>query len=146
MSKWHGDWGRAQEPVHGRDGQVVGSVVYDPYRECWRACDLGGRGGEAEYATRGQAERAVRGQAGALVRQGQATRPQASGEGLGELAEALKAGAALVGGLAALFDGQTQSQAQADELRRQNDELRRQNELLREALGRMGPQGLARRR
>lgn len=146
MSKWHGDWGRAQEPVYGQQGDVVGSVVYDPYRKCWRGVDVRGRGGEGEHATRGQAERAVRGQAALVRQQGPAPRPQASVE-LGDLAEALKAGAALVGGLAALLDGQgPRGDAQAEELRRQNDELRRQNDLLRETLGRLGPQGLARRR
>lgn len=57
MSKWHGDWGQAQAPVHGRDGQLVGSVVYDPYRACWRACDVRGRGTEGEHGSRAQAVR-----------------------------------------------------------------------------------------
>lgn len=156
MSKWHGDWGRAQELVYGRDGGFVGTVVWDPWQQCWRAS--GERSEVGTYPTRGAAEQALRQLAGQR-RQGTLNGPVAAPSGaqggdvtLDQVAGALAAGAALVGGLVKLFGMGEEPQPApvrpdpaAEELRQQNEMLRQQNEMLKEALGRLGPKDLARR-
>jgi hypothetical protein len=151
MSIWHGDWANRQEPVYGRDGEVVGCVAANgPH---WVATDLDGRQ-VTTWSTRRQAEQEVLRVARAnQVQQHHPARhqlaprsaPQAD-VSLDQVAGAMAAGAALLGALGAFIGGQQGQPGQADELRRQNDELRQQNELLRQALNQVGPKGLARRK
>lgn len=149
MSK---DWGLSQEPVYGQDGTVVGAVVYDEWRGCWRGISLDGGRQTVDQPSRAAAERVVRSwmpRGGMPAGQVAARGGQVAELGLDQVVGAVVAGAALFGGLAALL-GADQQPARGDdqvaELRRQNDELRRQNDMLRQALGGLGQQGITKRR
>lgn len=166
MSTWHGDWANRQEPVYGRDGEVVGAVVYDHQRGTYRGVGANGQS-LCEYGTRMEAERWVRGSAGrqqSPVRyqqqaparhqqQGPMTYQQAPGGyqqpdvSLEQVTGALIAGATFLGALGAVLGMDAQAEArtqaqnnQAEELRRQNELLRQQNEMLAKAIDRMGSQ------
>lgn len=145
MSK---DWGLSQEPVYGQDGTVVGAVVYDEWRGCWRGISLDGNRQTVDQPSRPAAERVVRSwmpRGGMPANQVATQQPDL---GLDQVVGAVLGGAALLGGLAALLGADQPSargDGQVDELRRQNDELRRQNDLLRQALGGLGPQNITRR-
>lgn len=138
------DLGRQQEPVYGKDGQVIGAVVFNRFKQCWEACTDGPMVGP--FRSRAEADNYVRRTVSSPADQRslQASRqaaqlPQAPQLNPNDIIGAVVAGAALLGALSSFFGEQTSASSQQSELEKQNELLRQQNELLKQALAGQQP-------